>query len=437
MTVNPVAVCRTARPRGSGAPGIRLSRSSLLSSHSCSSPSLFPPNTIRPRLTEPILPVRDTGTQAEIRRAVREFAAAEILPHASRWDEEEVFPRETIRALGALGFLGPIFPEEYGGAGFGYTEYAVLIEELARADASVAITVAAHVSLAANHLYEIGTEEQKAKFLAPLASGKALGAWGLTEPEAGSDAGGTRTTAVRDGGHWVLNGSKTFTTNGAEAEIAICMASTRPGFRTRGISAFIVERGTPGFRSGRKEKKLGHRASDTSEMVFEDCRVPTGNLLGTPGSGFPDAMRVLDGGRISIAALSLGIARAAFECAADYARERQQFERPIGDFQGVRFPLADSRVEIEASHLLIQSAAALKDSGARTTTESAMAKLHASETAVRVTNRAVQILGGYGYIRSYPVERYLRDAKLMTIGEGTSEIQRLLIARPILGRADD
>ena len=388
-------------------------------------------------LTDRSIPIRDTGTQSELRRAVREFAAAEILPHASEWDEEERFPRRTIEKLGELGFLGPIFPEEYGGAGFGYAEYAVLIEELARADASVAITVAAHVSLAANHIYEQGTEEQKNRYLGPLASGRALGAWSLTEPGAGSDAGGTRTTAVRDGDAWIINGSKTFTTNGSEADIAVCMASTRPELRTRGISAFIVERGTPGFRAGRKEKKLGHRASDTSEMVFEDCRVPAANLLGEEGAGFVGAMKVLDGGRISIAALSLGIAAAAFDCASAYAKERRQFDRPIGDFQGVSFPLADSGVEIEASRLLIQRAAALKDSGAATTTESAMAKLHASETAVRVTNRAVQILGGYGYTRSYPVERYLRDAKLMTIGEGTSEIQRMIIARPILGRVGD
>ena len=385
-------------------------------------------------MTPPSIPIRDTETQAEIRRAVREFAATEILPHASRWDDEESFPGETVRKLGELGFLGPIFPEEYGGAGFNYGEYAVLIEELARADASVAITVAAHVSLAANHIYEQGTEEQKAKYLTPLASGEALGAWSLTEPGAGSDAGGTRATAVHDENGWVLNGSKTFTTNGSQADIAICMASTDLALRTGGISAFIVERGTPGFRSGRKERKLGHRASDTSEMIFEDCRVPAENLLGPVGAGFKGAMKVLDGGRISIAALSLGIARAAFECAAAYAQERRQFDRRISDFQGVRFPLADSKLEIEASHLLIQRAAALKDSGVTTTSESAMAKLFASETAVRVTNRAVQVLGGYGYTRDYPAERYLRDAKLMTIGEGTSEIQRLIIARPILGR---
>lgn len=380
------------------------------------------------------IPLRDTGTQAEIRRTVREFAAAEILPFAAEWDEEERFPEEVVRKLGELGFLGPIFPEEYGGAGFGYADYAVLVEELARADASVAITVAAHVSLAANHIYEQGTDEQKARFLKPLASGTALGAWSLTEPGAGSDAAGTKTTAERDGGDWVLNGSKTFTTNGARADLAICMAVTDPVQGARGISAFIVERGTPGFRAGRKERKLGHRASDTSEMVFENCRVPDAQRLGEPGSGFAAAMKALDGGRISIAALSLGIARAAHEQAVAYAGERRQFDRAIGDFQGIRFPLADSAVEIEASRLLIQRAAALKDSGAATTTESAMAKLHASETAVRVTNRALQVFGGYGYIRDYPVERYLRDARLMTIGEGTSEIQRLLIARDLLGR---
>lgn len=380
------------------------------------------------------IPLRDTGTQAEIRRTVREFAAAEILPFAAEWDEEERFPAEVVRKLGELGFLGAIFPEEYGGAGFGYGDYAVLVEELARADASVAITVAAHVSLAANHIYEQGTDEQKARFLKPLAAGTALGAWSLTEPGAGSDAAGTKTTAERDGGDWVLNGSKTFTTNGARADLAICMAVTDPAQGARGISAFIVERGTPGFRAGRKERKLGHRASDTSEMVFENCRVPDAQRLGEPGSGFAAAMKALDGGRISIAALSLGIARAAHEQAVAYAGERRQFDRAIGDFQGIRFPLADSAVEIEASRLLIQRAAALKDSGAATTTESAMAKLHASETAVRVTNRALQVFGGYGYIRDYPVERYLRDARLMTIGEGTSEIQRLLIARDLLGR---
>ncbi len=376
----------------------------------------------------------DTETQSQIREAVREFAAAEILPYAADWDEAERFPEEAVRALGPLGFLGPIFPEELGGAGFGYPEYAVLIEELGRADASLAITVAAHVSLAANHIYEQGTDEQKDRHLRRLASGEALGAWSLTEPEAGSDASGTRTTAVRDGRDWVLNGSKTFTTNGSVADVAICMASTDPEAGAGGISAFIVERGMPGFRAGRKERKLGHRASDTSEMVFEDCRVPAGNLLGAEGDGFRAAMKVLDGGRISIAALSLGIAGAALDASAAYAGQRKQFGRPIAEFQGVRFPIADSHVEIEASRQLIQHAARLKDAGRETTLESATAKLFASEAAVRVTNRAVQTLGGYGYVRDYPVERFLRDARLMPIGEGTSEIQRLIIARRLLGR---
>ncbi len=376
----------------------------------------------------------DTDTQRQIRETVREFAATEVLPHAAEWDENERFPAEAVRKLGGLGFLGPIFPESLGGAGFGYTEYAVLIEELGRADASLGITVAAHVSLAANHIHEQGTEEQKNRHLTRLASGEALGAWSLTEPGAGSDASGTRTTAVRDGNEWVLNGSKTFTTNGSVADIAVCMASTEPEAGAHGISAFLVERGTPGFRSGRKERKMGHRASDTSEMVFEDCRVPAANLLGAEGDGFRAAMKVLDGGRISIAALSLGIACAAFDASGSYAKEREQFGQPISDFQGVRFPLADSYVEIEASRRLIQHAAARKDRGHATPLESATAKLHASETAVRVTNRAVQTLGGYGYIRDYPVERYLRDARLMPIGEGTSEIQRLIIARHILGR---
>ncbi len=379
----------------------------------------------------------DSDLQHQIRESVREFAAAEVLPHAAEWDETERFPKEAVGKLGKLGFLGPIFPEELGGAGFGYAEYAVLIEELGRADASLGITVAAHVSLASNHIYEQGTEEQKSRYLTRLASGEALGAWSLTEPGAGSDASGTRTTAVRDGSDWILNGSKTFTTNGSVADIAVCMASTDPEAGAHGISAFLVERGTPGFRAGRKERKLGHRASDTSEMVFEDCRVAGDNLLGEEGDGFRAAMKVLDGGRISIAALSLGIARAAFETSADYAKERNQFGRPIADFQAVRFPIADSYVEIEASRLLIQHAATLKDQGRTTSLESAAAKLFASETAVRVTDRAVQTLGGYGYIRDYPVERYLRDARLMPIGEGTSEIQRLIIARHLLGRVTD
>ncbi len=300
----------------------------------------------------------------------------------------------------------------------------VVIEELARADASVGITVSAHISLCSNHIFEQGTEEQKKKYLSRLASGEWLGGWSLTEPNAGSDAGGTETTAVLDGDEWVINGSKTFTTNGRVCDVAVAMAVTDKGKAKHGISAFIVPKGTPGFRAGKKEKKLGHRASDTSEMVFENCRVPKDNLLGERGEGFVAALKILDGGRIGIASLALGIAQASFECARDYAKERKQFGRPIGSFQAIQFKLADMATEIDAARLLIQRAAFLKDRGERVTKEAAMAKLYASEVAVRASDEAVQTLGGYGYIRDYPAERYYRDAKLTTIGEGTSEIQR-------------
>jgi hypothetical protein len=339
---------------------------------------------------------------------------------------------KTIKALGELGFLGVVFPPEYGGAGLKYVDYALVIEELARADASVAITLSAHISLCSNHIYEQGTEEQKKEFLTPLASGKWIGAWSLTEPEAGSDAGGTRTTAVLDGDDWVLNGSKTFTTNGSVADVAIAMAVTDKSQGSHGISAFIVPRGTPGFRSGKKEDKLGHRASDTSEMVFENCRIPKNLLLGKEGEGFISALKVLDGGRIGIAALALGIAQASFECALAYSQQRKQFGKPISSFQGIRWKLSDMATEIDAARLLMYRAATLKDLGQRHTKEAAMAKLYASEVAVRASNEAVQVLGGYGYIKDYPAERYYRDAKLTTIGEGTSEIQRLVIARQLL-----
>jgi alkylation response protein AidB-like acyl-CoA dehydrogenase len=311
-------------------------------------------------------------------------------------------------------------------------DYVTVVEELARADASVGITVAAHISLCSNHIYEQGNEEQKQKYLVPLASGQSIGAWSLTEPEAGSDASGTRTTAVLDGDHWVINGSKTFTTNGSVADVAIAMAVTDKSKGHHGISAFIVPRGTPGFRPGKKEKKLGHRASDTSEMIFENCRVPRENLLGEEGEGFIAALQILDGGRISIASLSLGIAQASLDCALKYSKERHQFGKPISSFQAIQFKLADMATEIEAARLLTYRAAALKDQGKRVTKESAMAKLYASEVAVRASNEAVQILGGYGYIKDFPAERYFRDAKLTTIGEGTSEIQRLVISRQLL-----
>lgn len=373
-----------------------------------------------------------TDDQKEMRRALREFAEAEILPNASEWDEKEKFPAECIRKLGELGFLGVVFPEQYGGSGLSYADYALVIEELARADASVGITVSAHVSLCSNHIYEQGNEEQKKKYLEPLASGKWIGGWSLTEPSAGSDAGGTKTTAVRDGDHWVINGSKTFTTNGSIADVAVAMAVTDKEKGSHGISAFIVPKGTPGFRPGKKERKLGHRASDTAEMVFENCRVPAENLLGQEGEGFVSSLKILDGGRIGIASLALGIAQASFECARDYAIQREQFDKPIAKFQAIRFKLADMATEIDAARLLIQRAAWLKDSDQRVTKEAAMAKLKASEVSVRCAEEAVQILGGYGYTRDYPAERYYRDAKLTTIGEGTSEIQRMVIARQLL-----
>jgi alkylation response protein AidB-like acyl-CoA dehydrogenase len=375
-----------------------------------------------------------TEEQVEMQRVLRDFAEKEIGPHAARWDEEQKFPIEVIKKLGQLGFLGVIFPPQYGGAGLSYVDYVVVVEELARADASVGITVSGHISLCSNHIFEQGTEEQKQKFLKPLASGKWIGAWSLTEPEAGSDAGGTRTTAVRDGDSWVLNGSKTFTTNGTVCDVAVAMAVTNKGGGHHGISAFIVPKGTPGFKPGKKENKLGHRASDTSEMVFDQCRIPRENLLGEEGEGFIAALKVLDGGRIGIAALALGIAQASLDCALSYAKERKQFGRPISSFQAIQWKLADMATELEAARLLTFRAAALKDRGERVTKEAAMAKLYASEVAVRAANEAVQVLGGYGYIKDYPAEKYYRDAKLTTIGEGTSEIQRLVIARQLLSQ---
>jgi hypothetical protein len=373
-----------------------------------------------------------TEEQKELRRAVREFAEKEIVPYASEWDEREEFPKDVIKKLGELGFLGVIFPERYGGAGLSYADYAIVVEELSRADASVGITVSAHISLCSNHIFEQGTEEQKQRFLRPLASGEWIGGWSLTEPNAGSDAGGTETTAVLDGDDWVINGSKTFTTNGTVCDVAVAMAVTDKGRAKHGISAFIVPKGTPGFRPGKKEKKLGHRASDTSEMVFENCRVPKCHLLGQQGEGFVAALKVLDGGRIGIGSLALGIAQASFECARAYALERKQFGKPIGAFQAIGFKLSDMATSIDAARLLIQRAAFLKDRGERVTKEAAMAKLFASEVAVRAAEDAVQILGGYGYTRDYPAERFYRDAKLTTIGEGTSEIQRMVIARQLL-----
>ena len=376
-----------------------------------------------------------TDEQTQLRKSVREFAEGEIGPHVHEWDEAAHFPTEILPKLADMGLLGVIFPEEYGGAGLGYIEYATVIEELARVDGSVGLFVAAHNSLCGNHIYKFGTEEQKKKYLIPLARGKKLGAWSLTEPDAGSDAGGTRTTAVRAGNEWVLNGSKTFTTNGSYADICVAMAVTDKSKDSHGISAFILEKGMAGFRPGKKENKLGMRASDTSEVIFADCRVPAANLLGSQGEGFIGSLMILDGGRISIAALALGMAQGALEAATRYAKQRKQFGKAISEFQAIQFKLADMATQVEAARLLVYQAAWLADQkSVRFTRESSMAKLFASEAAVRVADECVQIHGGYGFIKDYPAEKFYRDVKLCTIGEGTSEIQRLIIARQLLGK---
>lgn len=373
-----------------------------------------------------------TPEQIQLRRAVREFAESEIRPHVMEWDEEQIFPLDAIKKLGRLGYLGSIFPEEFGGAGLGYIEYAIIIEELSRVDGSVGIIVAAHTSLCSNHIYKMGSDEQRRTYLPKLASGEWIGCWSLTEPEAGSDAAGTRTTAVRDGECWVLDGAKTFTTNAHYADVCVGMAVTDRWSQQHGISAFIVEKGTPGFRLGKKENKLGLRASATGEVIFDNCRLPQSQLLGQRGEGFVDSLKVLDGGRISIAALSIGMAQGAYDAALKYAKLRKQFGRPISEFQAIQHKLVDMAMEIEASRLLTYQAGWMLDQGRRVTRESAMAKLFASEAAVRIANEAVQIHGGYGFIKDYPVEKFYRDVKLCTIGEGTSEIQRLVIARQLL-----
>jgi alkylation response protein AidB-like acyl-CoA dehydrogenase len=373
-----------------------------------------------------------TEDQEALRKEIRQFAAREIAPHVSEWDEKSEFPAAVVKKLGEMGLLGVIFPPEYGGAGMGYVDYVLAIEELSAVDGSVGIIVAAHNSLGTNHIFLAGNEAQKRKYVPKLASGEWLGAWGLTEPGSGSDAGGARTSAVRKGDKWVLNGTKTFITNGSYADTAVVIAVTDKTKGTKGLSAFVVEKGTKGFRPGKKENKLGLRASDTAELIFEDCEIPAENLLGVEGEGFVDAMRVLDGGRISIAALSLGIARGALDAATKYVKERRQFGKAIAEFQGIQWKLADMATELDAARLLTQRAAVLKDAGRTVTRESAMAKLFASEVAVRICNEAVQLFGGYGFIKDYPAEKFYRDVKLCTIGEGTSEIQRMVIAREIL-----
>jgi alkylation response protein AidB-like acyl-CoA dehydrogenase len=370
--------------------------------------------------------------QLQLQKSVREFAEREIAPNVMKWDEAGEFPLATIKELGRLGLMGTIFPIEYGGAGMGYVEYVTAIEELSRVDGSVGIIVAAHTSLCSNHVFLAGNEEQKKKYVSKLATGEFIGAWGLTEPAAGSDAGSARMTATKARGGWVLNGTKTFCTNGHYADVLVVIAVTDRAAHTHGLSAFIVEKDTTGFRAGKKENKLGLRASDTAELIFEDCWVPCENLLGKEGGGFIDAMRVLDGGRISIAALSLGMAVGAYEAALRYSKERKQFGKAISEFQAIQWKLADMATEIEAARLLTMRSASMKDAGMKTTLESSMAKLYASEVAVRCANEGVQIHGGYGFIKDYPAEKFYRDVKLCTIGEGTSEVQRMVIARQLL-----
>jgi alkylation response protein AidB-like acyl-CoA dehydrogenase len=373
-----------------------------------------------------------TPEQIQLRKAVREFAEAEIAPHVMEWDEAQTFPLEVIRKLGRLGYMGAIFPEEFGGAGLGYIDYSIIIEELSRVDGSVGIIVAAHTSLCSNHIFKMGSEEQRRRYLPKLATGEWLGCWSLTEPEAGSDAAGTRTHARRAGGEWVLNGSKTFTTNAHYADLCVAMAVTDRAAAQHGISAFAIEKGTPGYRLGKKENKLGLRASATGEVIFEDCRLAPEQLIGKLNDGFVSSLKVLDGGRISIAALSIGMAQGAYDAALNYSKLRKQFGRPISEFQAIQHKLVDMAVEIDAARLLNYRAAWMLDRGMRVTRESAMAKLFASEAAVRIAGEAVQIHGGYGFIKDYPVEKFYRDVKLCTIGEGTSEIQRLVIARQLL-----
>jgi alkylation response protein AidB-like acyl-CoA dehydrogenase len=373
-----------------------------------------------------------TEEQEQLRREIREFAAQEIAPHVMKWDEGSEFPCAAVKKLGEMGLLGVIFPPELGGAGLSYVDYVLAIEELSSVDGSIGIIVAAHNSLCTNHLYVAGNEHQKQKYVSLLARGQWLGAWALTEAGAGSDASNSRTTAVKKGDRYILNGSKTFITNGRYADIVVVIAATDRSKGTHGLSAFLVEKGTKGFRPGKKENKLGLRASDTSELIFEDCEVPEENLIGVEGEGFIDAMRVLDGGRISIAALALGIARGALDAGVKYVKERRQFGKAIAEFQGIQWKLADMATQLDAARLLTQRAAVLKDEGRKVTRETSMAKLFASEVAVKICDDAVQLFGGYGFIKDYPVEKYYRDVKLCTIGEGTSEIQRMVIAREIL-----
>lgn len=380
----------------------------------------------------PELNFEETENQKMIAQMVRDFGNREIKPKMMQWDEAQEFPVEVFRKMGELGLMGVIVPEEYGGAGFGYLEYITAISEVARIDGSIGLSVAAHNSLCSNHILQFGSEEQKRTYLPKLATGEWIGAWGLTEPNTGSDAGNMRTVAVRDGDHYIINGAKNFITHGKSGQVAVVIVRTGNVGDSHGMTAFIIEKGTPGFTSGKKENKLGMRASETAELIFTDCRVHKSQMIGGEGEGFIQAMKILDGGRISIAALSLGIAQGAFDAALSYSKERHQFNQPISQFQGIAFKLADMATKIEAARLLTYRAGDLKTKGLPVTRESAMAKLYASEVAVEVANECVQIFGGYGYTKDFPAEKYYRDAKLCTIGEGTSEIQKLVISRSIL-----
>lgn len=367
-----------------------------------------------------------------IAASAKEFAEHYIRPHVMQWDEAQHFPVEVFKKAGEMGFMGIFVPEIYGGSGLGYHEYVAIIEEISKIDPSIGLSIAAHNSLCTGHIFYFGNEEQKQRWLPKLSSGEWIGAWGLTEHNTGSDAGGMNTTAIKDGDHYILNGSKNFITHGRSGDVAVVIARTGEKGDSHGMSAFVVKKGTPGFTSGKKEDKLGMRASETAELVFDNCRIPQNQLLGKEGEGFIQSLKILDGGRISIGALSLGIAKGAYEAALKYAKERVQFGKPISSFQGISFKLSDMATEIEASELLIHKAAALKNTGSKVTTIGAMAKMYSSEACVKIANEAVQIHGGYGYSKEFPVEKFYRDSKLCTIGEGTTEIQKVVISRNIL-----
>lgn len=373
-----------------------------------------------------------TETQKLIAESARDFAKQYIQPYVMEWDEKQIFPVDVMKKAGEFGFMGILVPEQYGGSGFGYHEYIAVLNEISMVDPSIGLSVAAHNSLCTNHILSFGNQEQKEKWLPKLATAQWIGAWGLTEHNTGSDAGGMSTTAVKDGDHWIINGAKNFITHGKSGDVAVVIVRTGEKGDSRGITAFVVEKGTPGFSSGKKEDKLGMRASETAEMVFTDCRIPDANRLGPVGDGFIQSMKVLDGGRISIGALSLGVANGAYNAALQYSKERVQFGKPISEFQGISFKLAEMATDIEASELLLHKAAFEKNAGRQMTKLSAMCKMFASETCVRIANEAVQIHGGYGYIKDFPVEKFYRDSKLCTIGEGTTEIQKVVISRHIL-----